>query len=148
MKSRLIVGSGFLGSALAENFSHSGDPTRVLSRSMSAVGDTEILSLTDRIVGDASDHRVIRDALEGIDEVFWCAGGRLPAESESDVLGAIHDRCQPLLSALEAINHTQQPPHLFLFSSGGTIYGDCSDETITEDSATNPTTAYGIANLC
>ena len=142
------MGSGFIGSALAQNFSRSGYHTRVLSRSFTAGGAAEILSSVHRIVGDASDHRVMWDALEGIDEVFWCAGGRLPAESEDDPLGAINDRCQPLLSLFKMIDQMEQPPHLFLFSSGGTVYGDCSDKTITEDCATNPTTAYGIANLC
>ena len=148
LRSRLIVGSGFIGSALAENFSRSGYHTRVLSRSFTAGGAAEILSSVHRIVGDASDHRVMWDALEGIDEVFWCAGGRLPAESEDDPLGAINDRCQPLLSLFKMIDQMEQPPHLFLFSSGGTIYGEVSGELFTEDSATNPTTAYGIANLC
>lgn len=148
LKSRLIVGAGFIGSALAENFSRTGDRTRILSQSAAAVGDSEVLSSTHRIIGDACDHRVMRDALEGIDEIFWCVGGRLPAESEDDPLDAINDRCRPLLAALKAIGQMQQPPQLFLFSSGGTVYGDCSDQAVAEDSATNPTTVYGIANLC
>ena len=145
---RLVVGLGFIGSALTENFLKIGHVTRALSRGAVPGICIENASSVDRIVGDATDSKLMRESLAGIDQVYWCAGGQLPVESEEDVLGSIADRCRPLLIAFKAIEQMAKPPQVFLFSSGGTIYGDYTDVPISEDSLTSPTTAYGIANLC
>jgi UDP-glucose 4-epimerase len=145
---RLVVGLGFIGSALTEDFLKIGYDTRVLSRSTPRESQFENASSIRQVVGDAADSQLMKDAIEDVDQVYWCVGGRLPSESEEDVLGSIMDRCRPLLAALKAMEQLDKPPHLFLFSSGGTIYGENLDVPFSEDSLTSPTTAYGIANLC
>ena len=140
------MGSGFIGSALAGRSSLRGYRTRVVSR-RGQIGRAAAGSLSiDQLVGDAADQDLMRHALRDIDEVYWCVGGRLPAESEADLLSAIEDRCIPLERVLDVMRELPIAPKLYLFSSGGTVYGE-SAEPVAETAPTNPTTAYGIANV-
>ncbi len=145
--SRLIVGSGFIGSTLAASSSRRGHRTRVLSRSGRSGTVRDECAPVDWCVGDAADQDLMRHALQDIDEVFWCVGSRLPAESESDLVGAISDRCTPLEQALDVLREMSASPKLYLFSSGGTVYGESTGGPVPESAPTNPITAYGIANV-
>ena len=97
---------------------------------------------------ELSDVEQIRSALCGVDRVYWCAGGPLPAESEADVIGAIERRTRTLDLVLRAMAMLEVPPRIVLFSSGGTVYGEVGAAPVAEAIPPAPVTAYGIASLC
>ena len=68
--SRLFVGNGFIGSALATSSSLSKCRTRLVSRGINGIEAMTKAQNVDLRVGDASNQDFMRRALEEIDEVY------------------------------------------------------------------------------
>jgi UDP-glucose 4-epimerase len=132
----LVVGAGFVGSALYRRLEASGLSVRLLTR-------RERLArrgLPSVILGNPDDPSVCAAASDGCDAVVWCAGDLLPAASPSDL--AHIDDVTPLITMLRAV--AARPATRFIFlSSGGAVYGRPDQLPIRESSPLMPISVYG-----
>jgi dihydroflavonol-4-reductase len=69
----LTGGSGFIGSHVAHELAERGDELTLLVRRTSATGHLDDIDYK-RVVGDVTDRRAVRRAMDGADRVFHCAG--------------------------------------------------------------------------
>lgn len=97
-------------------------------------------------VGDAADADLIEAALEGVGEVFYCAGGLLPADSEKDPDRDAELTLNPLRSVLRALR-SRPGTQLAYISSGGTVYGQPDSLPVAETAPTRPVGSYGLLHL-
>ncbi|MFA5882549.1 MAG: NAD-dependent epimerase/dehydratase family protein [Acidimicrobiia bacterium] len=142
----VVVGSGFLGLAIAGHLARSGAEATLVHRS--PLHDAaRAAAVGCRLVhGDARLPQVARAAVADARHVVWCAGGLMPAEAEVDPLGAVEAALGPVLGFLGAL-HTREIADFTFVSSGGTVYGGAHTHPIAETTVPEPQTAYGIANL-
>jgi UDP-glucose 4-epimerase len=139
----LVVGAGFIGTAVARAFSARGRRVSVLTRG----GTVPFCDDVDRlIVGDARRSTVLAAALEHVGDVIYCAGGSLPVEAERDPDAELQRETEPLLAVLEALRHRPNT-RLFLISSGGTVYGEPARVPVDENHPLNPRTAYAAIKV-
>lgn len=141
----LLIGAGFIGCHVAEGLSAAGIPTRLLSRSGLPL-DLGGLSGVEVFAGDAGDPSLIADALVGVEHVFYCAGGLLPAQSNRRPILDISLTLPPLVALLETLRAHPGTGVTFL-SSGGTVYGRPVRLPVDEEHPTDPITSYGILKL-
>lgn len=142
----LVVGGGFIGTHVARALAERGVPVRVLNRSPLQGDRLERLGQPELLVGDASVRPTLRRALDGIDHVFFCAGGLMPAESNLDPATDAALALPPLLNALEELRDRLDVGFTYL-SSGGTVYGNPRQTPVPEAHPTDPVTSYGIMKL-
>ncbi len=118
----------------------------MLTRSRPAATVVAAVGSGDLHVGDAADPEALEAALEGIDHVFYCAGGLLPAASEEDPERDAELTLRPLRSVLEALR-SRPGVKLTYVSSGGTVYGEPESLPVPETAPTRPVGAYGRLHL-
>ena len=136
----LIVGLGFLGSAIASEAARRDIETRVLTRSRPALtGPWEL------VVGDAAECGLVLGHGDDIDHIIYAAGSSVPAQAEPDPVSDLAQSLPPLLNVIDACAHVGCG--LTLLSSGGTVYGNVTVLPISEHHPTNPVSAYGIRHL-
>jgi UDP-glucose 4-epimerase len=141
-----VIGAGFLGTHVVRRLHDDDIAVRVLTRSTVESEKQDRLGPADILVNDASVHGVVGEALDGIDHVFYCAGGLMPAQSNLDPATDAALALPPLLRVLEELRIQRDVGFTFL-SSGGTIYGNPQSIPVTEDHPTEPLTSYGIMKL-
>jgi len=144
MSATLVVGCGFIGSHVVRELARQGRPPTVLTRSRP---EEEIAaSISTLHLGDAADPTIVAAALEGVDQVAFCAGGLLPAASERDPERDRELTFGPVQTMLAALR--QRPEICFGYlSSGGTVYGDPVRLPAREDDPTVPISTYGRLHL-
>jgi UDP-glucose 4-epimerase len=142
----LVIGSGFIGSHVVAQLAAEDRPPVVLTRSRPARSVLAAVEAHDLHVGDAGDPTAIETALEGIDEVFYCAGGLLPAASEEDPKRDAELTLRPLRAVLEALR-ARPGTRLAYISSGGTVYGQPETLPVPETAPTRPLGSYGRLHL-
>lgn len=125
MAKTLITGAtGFIGSHLAHALARRGDAIRVLARRDSSTGLLDGLSF-ERSVGDVTDRRAVRRALEGVDRVFHVAGVTSMRGGEGRRLfdvnaGGTRIVCEEALEAgVERLVHTSSVAALGPAPAGG-----------------------------
>lgn len=143
----LVVGAGFLGTAVAEASLASGQSVTVLSRQPLDDGRAARLSHARVVLGDATDALLVEDALADADTVVFCAGVAVPTIAAHDLRSAVAESLPPLLTVLDALVRRRPTARLLYLSSGGTVYGEPSAELVHEDHPLRPTTAYGSINV-
>lgn len=142
----LVIGAGFLGTHVVRRALVAGADVRVLSRSPVEGDRRARLEGARVIVSDASVDGVVAAALEGVDHVFYCAGGLMPAQSNLDPATDAALALPPLLRVLEELRRRPGAGLTFL-SSGGTVYGPPTRMPVAEDHPTDPQTSYGVMKL-
>lgn len=142
----LVIGCGFIGSNVATQIASGDQPPVVLTRSrpagevIAAVGEANIR------LGDAADLETVEAALDGIDDVAFCAGGLLPSDSERDPERDRELTLRPVRAVLEALRGHPEVSLTYL-SSGGTVYGDPERLPVRECDPVAPGSAYGKLHL-
>jgi UDP-glucose 4-epimerase len=136
----LIVGAGFVGSAIATAAARAGFATRVLSRSAPRRAVP-----WDVVVGDAGDVDAVHDACRNIDHIIFAVESAVPATAEDDPCADMARSLPPLMNVLHACGRTGCG--LTMLSSGGTVYGNPQTLPVPECHPTNPISAYGIRKL-
>jgi UDP-glucose 4-epimerase len=142
----LVIGSGFIGSHVVAELAAEDRPPVVLTRSRPASSVLAAVAADDLHLGDAGDPAAIEPALEGIDEVFYCAGGLLPAASEEDPERDAELTLRPLRAVLDALR-SRSGTQLAYISSGGTVYGQPETVPVPETAPTHPLGSYGRLHL-
>lgn len=142
----LVIGCGFIGSNVAVQLAAGGEPPVVLTRSrpheevVAAIGEANLH------LGDAADDEAVDAVLEGVDHVAFCAGGLLPAASESDPELDRRLTLGPVRTVLAALRKRPGVALTYL-SSGGTVYGEPSRLPVRESDPTVPASVYGTLHL-
>jgi UDP-glucose 4-epimerase len=141
----LIVGFGFIGSAIAASAIRTGFEVRVITRSAPPARQLHLDEI-DLRVADASDADCVALALDGVDHVVYAAGDLHGGISAQNPAESMQRELSPLLTVLGACGRTLKPSFTFL-SSGGTVYGLASRLPIAEDHPTDPLSSYGVTKL-
>ncbi len=98
------------------------------------------------MIDDATVQGIVGDALAGVDHVFYCAGGLMPAQSNLDPATDAALALPPLLRVLEELR-VRPGVRLTYVSSGGTVYGNPVTIPVPESHPTEPQTSYGVMKL-
>lgn len=142
----LVVGCGFIGSHVVAELAARGRSFTVLTRSHpphDVAGAIEPDALT---IGDAADRATLEAALDGISEVVYCAGGKLPAQTEENPELSTELTLGPIESLLAALRETPDVGLTYI-SSGGTVYGEPERVPVSEEGPTAPRAIYGKLHL-
>jgi UDP-glucose 4-epimerase len=137
-----VIGCGFIGSRVVEEFADADVPTAVLTRSRPTVSVTDLVQDADLHLGDAVDPAVLDGALEGVDTIVYTAGGLLPAASELEPKRDAELTLGPLRAVLTTLRGRPGTSFVYL-SSGGTVYGEPESNPISEDAPVRPLGSYG-----
>jgi UDP-glucose 4-epimerase len=141
-----VVGGGFLGSHIAGDLAVRGHPTTVLTRSSPSPATEARIGSAELQIGDARDPATMTAVLEHADQVVWCAGGLLPAESNEHPAADLTSAVLPLLTTLEVLRRHPGVGITF-FSSGGTVYGNPQTLPVPESHPTQPLTSHGVTKV-
>jgi UDP-glucose 4-epimerase len=136
----LVVGLGFLGSAMVLAAARKDFEVRVLTRSKPTVSGCWSVA-----IGDAGDRDLVLRVSNDVHHIIYAAGGSLPSAAELDPIGDLARSLPPLLNVLDACGSVGCG--LTLLSSGGTVYGKPEILPIPEHHPTNPASSYGIRML-
>ena len=142
MKVLITGASGFLGSHIAEQFAAAGHEIRLLLRRASS---REFLTFShEEAVGDVTDPRSLRRAVEGVDAVVHPAG-LVKARSEAEFRAVNEEGTSNLLKATE-----ERTPDLrrFIYISSMSAHGPSpGGEPRPADAEPKPVSAYGRSKL-
>lgn len=144
MKVLVLGGNGFIGLNLVDQLILDGHSVRVFGRTPSELRDP-ILGVEYQY-GSFSDINSVSKALSEIDVVFHLISSSIPSSSNISPADDIRDNLVSTINLLECMKNMGIRRILFI-SSGGTIYGDSSEELIDEDHPLNPNCSYGIVKL-
>jgi UDP-glucose 4-epimerase len=137
----LVVGVGFIGSAVAGALLDAGHEVTLLTRSRLSTGVEARLAGARLVVGDAADASSLAEALDDAADVVFCAGAVTPAEAEADPASAERATMPPLVAVVDALRSRPLSRLLFV-SSGGTVYGDAGPAPVAEDRPLRPASTY------
>jgi UDP-glucose 4-epimerase len=142
MKIAVIGSNGFIGRALVDALAaRGGVKLLLLGRSKSSVFGNRFSYLQV----DLSDPESYREALAGIDIVYYLASESIPASSWNNPAAEIEMNLLPFISFNETAAR-QHVKKVCFVSSGGTVYGP-SVSSVKEDADKQPFSPYGITKL-
>ena len=143
MRCVVLGGGGFIGTNLCNALAGRVDTLRAFGRRQSF---PEALKDIDWISGDFEDPSALAEAVAGCDVVFHLIATTTPTSANLDKIADINSNVVSSLHLLEACR-VERVSRVVFVSSGGTIYGIPHRIPTTENSPTNPITAYGISKL-
>lgn len=144
MSDVLITGAGgFLGSALAVELARRGTDFRCLGPQRRTGGPFE---KRDWMIGSVADAELLREGLKDVSTVFHLASRSTPASASADPWGDMNESVRGIVVLLEECVRADVERVVFS-SSGGTVYGDKGDVSLSEDLRPEPRSAYGINKL-
>lgn len=139
----LVVGGGFLGSALAKSLSQRSRQVTILSPH----GEPSARSDAPAIVrGRQEDKTLMSELLEQHDIVIHAAWGTTPSSSARRPTIEAAAGLAPWLAFLEALEQFPAVRILFL-SSGGTVYGNPERLPVTENTPLHPVSCHGAGKV-
>lgn len=135
----VIGGTGFIGDHLCRALARRGAAVTSFSRQPPLRAIEHVTGLT----GDVGCSEALAAACVEADCIYWVAGETTPADSVRDPGLEVAGNLLPLARFLTLIGGAT-PARLVYTSSGGTIYGECSDEGgPAETRAPAPVSYYG-----
>jgi UDP-glucose 4-epimerase len=142
----LVIGWGFLGSAIGQRLLADGRKVKGLTRSHTWRSGAGLRAGAHIIVGDAGNAELLDDALRDVDHVVFAVGGHSPPTAAAQPSVAAMAMLLPLLAVTEAL---RERPHIALtyMSSGGAVYGNPLRLPVSEDDAARPISPYGASHL-
>lgn len=147
MKGVVVLGAGFLGSALAVGGAERGQPIHVIGRSdpydVDAVAQSSNTVSFERGDGVELLSRALRDDTS---TVVIAAGGAFPVPSAlapaKDALGTL----SLIIGTCEAVRERRTHTRVVLLSSAGAVYSP-SERPNRETDPARPTSPYGMSKL-
>ena len=105
-----------------------------------------VLSNVEWVVGSVDDNMLLSSVVAGCDTVVFLASSSLPASANADVAAEVSSHVRMVVQAAETCS--LQGVKRFVFaSSGGTVYGPTTKDTLTESDPTWPLNAYGVSKV-
>jgi UDP-glucose 4-epimerase len=140
----LIIGWGFIGSAVGRRLAKHGVRVTSLTRSRTWRTEADLDENPRVVVGDLTE-AALEEALRGVGHVLLAAGGLTPPAAAANPREAATAMLLPLLAVLEALR--QRPDvALTIISSGGAVYGDPVHLPARETDPTLPISPYGATH--
>ena len=139
----VLGGGGFIGTNLCRALAEKVTLVRGFGRRAPFIGS---LQGVDWLTGDFSDPTSLANAVAGCDTVFHLITSTTPASANVDRIADLQLNVASTLKLLE-ICKAEGVRRVIFVSSGGTVYGRRVEVPTSEDSATDPITAYGIGKL-
>jgi dihydroflavonol-4-reductase len=130
---KLVMGaSGFLGSHVVRELVERGETVRVMLRESSPTVGIDDLEV-ERVYGDITDHDAVRQAMEGVDDVFYCV---------VDTRAWLRDPTPLFRTNVEALRGVLDVAvsaglHRFVFTSSVTTLARNDERPVTEDDPHN-----------
>lgn len=139
----LIIGAaGFLGSALSRKLREQDRPVHRLARSpLPSLGRNDTVH-----VGRLEDIGLIRGILPQCSVVVHLASATTPGSSATSPSMEAELNLLPTLRLLEAL-HDFPDTRLIVTSSGGTLYGNPTTPTVSEEAPLSPLSYHGTGKL-
>lgn len=138
----LILGGGFIATALAQRLATDGRSIHVISRSalLSSLPSSITLHL-----GDYGNPDLLKPLASECGTVIHAASASTPGSSARHPCRELDN----LLSTLRVLETIQAWPHthVVFFSSGGALYGNASTSPIPEDTPAVPLSYYGAGKV-
>jgi len=144
MRAAVVGGNGFIGSHVVDRLANDGWQVVVLDQH-ERIFD-ELPTKAQFIRGDASDPRILREALVGTDVVFHLAWSTIHESSMEDPVSDIKTNLVASVRLFQACQQAGASRVVFV-SSGGTVYGPAHQVPIAEDRLLEPVSSYGITKL-
>jgi UDP-glucose 4-epimerase len=141
----LIIGWGFIGSAVGRRLAKHGVRVTGLTRSRTWRTEADRRENPRVVVGDITRMGVLDEALRGVDRVLLAAGGLTPPAAAANPSEAATAMLLPLLAVLEALRRRPSVA-LTTISSGGAVYGDPVHLPARETDPTLPISPYGATH--
>lgn len=143
----VIGASGFIGRSIADHFGAQGRPYHAFVRSPQLLPE-DIFSGDHRLsqfeIGGDMDMSLFQD----ISTLVLATSATKPNIQHNGVVNEVQKNVLPHCQLFTELKKTAVQ-HIVLLSSGGTIYGNCDQDTpITEDMPRQPCTPYGYGKLC
>ncbi|WP_233234457.1 NAD-dependent epimerase/dehydratase family protein [Bordetella sp. LUAb4] len=145
MNTYLVTGgAGFIGSHLADDLIAAGHEVRILDNF--STGKQHNIHVNARVIrGDVNDYSVLLEASRGCDGIFHLAAIASVARSTEDWPGTHRTNQGATVSVLDCARAHGRLP--VVYASSAAVYGDCSTLPLTENSDTDPISAYGADKL-
>ncbi len=138
----VVGGNGFVGRHVVHGFLAQGCDVQILDITPPPKEFEHLVSF----VGDVSDISMLAAATHSADTVVFLANSSLPGSANTDLAGEVRAHVERSVKAAEIC--AAQSVRRFLFaSSGGTVYGYSSEQSLTEMDLTQPKNAYGVSKL-
>lgn len=138
----LVGGTGFIGKNLLLRLGASGVKTTVVSRQP----DREFLARFSPLTTALTLEQFYSDpsaALFDCRSVVYLASSSTPGSNLTAPWREATHTVEPLLRMIKAVvDHSDA--HFVFLSSGGTVYGPCNVDLLTEDLPLNPISPYGL----
>ena len=141
MKALVLGGNGFIGFHLVEALLKSGISVRIFDSSSNKFNHH--LSDIDYHCGSFSDSAKILEALHDIDVVYHLISTTLPSTSNLDPIADIEGNLISTIKLLENMGQLNIRKIVYL-SSGGTVYGNPTQDIVSESHPVSPLCSYGI----
>ncbi len=139
----LVTGAtGMVGSGIVRALQARGRPVRVLIRDPERA---HVLfgSSVEIVVGDLGAPESLRQACEGIGEIYHAAGALgIHRRSDGEILDTNVEGTRRLLAAARARGVSR-----IVYTSSVAVYGDHLPLGATEDASLNPSDAYGVSKM-
>lgn len=142
-KSLILGAGGFLGTNLLLRLTTLGEDVRAFGRSPK---DWQPPASVEWIDADFLDAAALKRALQGVDIVYHLISTTVPSSSRSDFSRDVVENVAGTVRLLDSCVESGVKKIVFA-SSGGTVYGRVKNVPITENTATDPISSYGISKL-
>jgi len=147
MKTVILGGGGFIGSAVSDRLLLDGHKVRIFERPRVApYREFRKSERVEWVTGDMLSPHDLALAIDGMDAVLHLVSATLPKNSNEDT---IFDVQSNLVATLQLLNTmvAGKVRRIVFISSGGTVYGEPKYLPIDEKHPTNPLVSYGIIKL-
>lgn len=147
-KNILIIGSqGFIGKNIVEKLSEDNNLT-LFDRDFSQL-TSKVFKLPNVtfVEGSLLTYELIENTitLNNIDVVIHLVSSLIPSSTSSDFFYELREVVEPTYKLLNYC--CEKKIKVIFFSSGGTIYGEANEDSITESHVTEPINYYGYSKL-
>lgn len=142
-KKALVIGpTGLLGYGITNALYKSGWNIRAICKN-NFINSTIFPDEIEYICGDFYDETFLRNALKGIDKVFFFLSSTFPSTSSDSLELEISRTLRGLDYLIRKMRELGVPEVVFP-SSGGTVYGNVENGFAHETDILRPTTPYGM----
>ncbi|MDT4944091.1 MAG: UDP-glucose 4-epimerase [Pseudonocardiales bacterium] len=141
----LVIGAGFMGTAVARALIERGLPVNVLTRSPASLHAVDS-AMAPRLLFDDLTTSGVVDLIAAHRHVVLAAGGASPAVSNGYTAATLHSELE-LLELILSAARVRLGQGLTYLSSGGAVYGDAPTVPTPESCRSVPISDYGYAKL-
>jgi UDP-glucose 4-epimerase len=143
----VLGGCGFLGSVVTRRLVADGWTVRVFGREgVDTWRLQSVLPYIELMTGDFMNVADLRRAINNMPTVLHFIGTTIPQSAMNDIRFDIETNVMSTVRLLELMRE-HQGQRLVFASSGGTVYGITSHQSILETDPTEPIGPYGVSKL-